>query len=107
MVVWAVCIGGAILLFVLTGRWMFRDYKRTKVLTAPIAPHACEVKLDEAETLMDKKMTELRELHDQSLKGVKFDPKTYVPPPQTPIDAQAAELQKMLKPPAKSGASTS
>lgn len=93
--VWGICIGLAILAFVLTGRWIFRDYKKTKALSAPMASHACEVKLDAAETLMDKKMTELRELHEQSLRGVKFDPKTYVPPPQTPLDSKAAELKKM------------
>jgi hypothetical protein len=93
--IWAICMGLALLAFALTGRWIFRDYKKLKALPAPMSSHACEVRLDEAETLLNARMTELTDLHEQSLKGIKFDPKTYVPPPQTHADAVAAELKKM------------
>lgn len=97
MVGWIVCIVLALTLFAMTARWISRDYKKSKIQLAPLSTPTCDARLDEAETLLNVKMAELTDLHEQSLKGIKFDPKTYVPPPQNPLEAKDEELRKMTE----------
>jgi len=91
---WTFCIACAALVIILTARWIARDYKKSKFMPMPTPTVA--IKLDDAETLLNAKMAEVQELHEQSLKGMKFD-KNFVPPPATPLDAKAEELRRMTE----------
>ncbi|SRR5579885_3152571 len=96
MLGWAVCIAITILIFAITGHWISRDYKRSKAKLAPLPTPTAVGRLDDAETLMNAKLAEVQELHEQSIKGMKFDP-NFKPPPDNPLDAKAEELRRMTE----------
>jgi hypothetical protein len=96
MLGWIACFGLTILLFAVTAYWIARDYRKTKAKLAPLPPPTVIGRLDDAETLMNAKMSELQELHEQSIKGMKFDP-NFKPPPDNPLDAKAEELRRMTE----------
>ena len=96
MLGYGICIALAFAILILTARWISRDYKKTTIKLASLPTPTAVGKLDEAETLMNAKMSELQELHSQSLKGMKFDP-NFKPPPDNPLDAKAEELRKMTE----------
>lgn len=101
VIVLAICTVLAMVAIALTSHWIIRDHKKAAaVKLKPMPTPTVVCRLDEAETLMNKRMEELTDLHERSIsKGLKFDPNYKKPDEKSSdvIDLKNDELRKLRK----------
>jgi hypothetical protein len=93
---WGFFIIAAVLMISLTLGWIARDHKKTTIKLAAMPTPTVVGRLEDAETLMNAKLSELEDLKNRSLKNVTFDP-NFKPPASNPADAASDKLQKMTE----------
>lgn len=92
----AVIFGGSVAALLLS---KFRKAQSTEMSQICIAAKAGTL---EAEAVVDQKMGELQEAHEQSLRGMRLDVMAELAKPmirkqETPLDARVEELKRMAK----------